>query len=134
MQDSPTPIEILDIVTAFLRDELVPVLPPREAFDARVAANALELVRRQISEGPAREAAEQARLEALLGKQGPLEALNSELAKKIADGAVDTRAPEVFRHLWQTTLDKLAIDQPRYAAYQRSAKEWTAFEEKEKRR
>ena len=57
----------------------------------------------------------------LLGGKGSLLDLNRELADKIANGAVDLATPGVREHLWQTTLDKLAVDQPNYASYRREA-------------
>jgi hypothetical protein len=30
---------------------------------------------------------------------------------------MDTAAPELIAHLWQTTLDRLEVDQPGYASY-----------------
>jgi hypothetical protein len=41
------------------------------------------------------------------------------LAGKIASGEADLRTPGLAEHLWQTTLAKLAVDQPNYAAYRR---------------
>jgi len=29
------------------------------------------------------------------------------------------RTPGLSEHLWQTTMDKLAVDQPNYASYKR---------------
>jgi hypothetical protein len=51
--------------------------------------------------------------------QGSLFELNRALADKIAKGEVDLQTSGLAGHLWQTTMDKLAIDQPTYAAYRR---------------
>ena len=32
---------------------------------------------------------------------------------------VDLQTPGLSEHLWQTTMDKLAVDQPKYASYKR---------------
>jgi hypothetical protein len=117
MQDEPTPAEILAAVAAFLRDLAAAETRPRTAFQARVAAGALELARRQIELGSAGDQAEQARLSALLGADGSLAELNAELARRLADGAVDLSTPGVQEHLWATTLAKLAVDQPNYSGY-----------------
>ena len=45
--------------------------------------------------------------------------LNRALADKIASGEMDLQTLGLADHLWQTTMDKLAIDQPTYAAYKR---------------
>ena len=60
-----------------------------------------------------------ARLTQLLGMQGSLGELNRALAERIASGEADLNTPGLAEHLWQTTMDKLAVDQPNYAAYRR---------------
>jgi len=65
------------------------------------------------------DAAEAARLRQLLGIDGSLLDLNRALAEKIAKGEADLQTPGLAEHLWQTTMDKLAVDQPNYASYKR---------------
>ena len=55
----------------------------------------------------------------LLGMNGSLIELNRALADRIANGEVDLQTPGLPEHLWQTTMDKLAVDQPNYASYKR---------------
>jgi hypothetical protein len=50
---------------------------------------------------------------------GSLEELNRLLSARIASGAMDFQTPGLTEHVWQTTMDKLAIDQPNYASYRR---------------
>jgi hypothetical protein len=121
MQDEPTPTEILTAVAALLRQTLTPALTGHTAFLTRVAANALDLVRRQIELGPAADAAELARLRALLGRDGDLAGLNAELCAEIEAGRTTPDTPGLAEHLWATTLEKLAIDQPSYPPYRRAA-------------
>ncbi|HEY0851039.1 MAG TPA: DUF6285 domain-containing protein [Bradyrhizobium sp.] len=119
MQDEPTPTELIKAVADFLRTEIVPAIKGHNAFKLRVGINALDLVTRQIAlEGPA-DAAEAARLKQVLGTDGSLMELNRALAEKIANGEVDLDTPGLKAHLWQTTMDKLAVDQPNYASYKR---------------
>lgn len=122
MQEQPTPSEILATVAAFLRDVAMPQLQGHASFTARVAMNAVELVRREIELRPAADHCEWGRLAALLGQDGSLEALNGELASQIRDGRIDIHSTALLDHLWQTTMDKLAIDQPGYASYQDALK------------
>ena len=68
-------------------------------------------------------AAELYGLTMLLGVHGTLDGLNADLADRIAQGDVDLQTPGVKEHLWQTTLAKLAVDQPNYAAYKRELKQ-----------
>jgi len=119
MQDEPTPTELIKAVADFLRTEIAPAISGHNAFKLRVGINALDLVTRQLAlQGPG-EAAEAARLKALLGIDGSVMELNRALAEKIAKGEVDLDTPGLKEHLWQTTLDKLAVDQPNYASYKR---------------
>jgi Domain of unknown function (DUF6285) len=119
MQDEPTPSELIKAVADFLRNDITPQLGGHSAFKLRVAINALDLVTRQLALESNSDAAEAARLSQLLGRQGSLEELNRVLAGKIASGEADLQTPELAEHLWQTTLAKLAVDQPNYAAYRR---------------
>jgi hypothetical protein len=118
MQDQPTPPEVLAAVAAFLRIVVAAETKGATSFQARVAANALEMMRRQLELAPAAEADERERLTALLGREGGLFELNSELSRRLAAGEVDLSTPGVRAHLWKTTMAKLAVDQPTYAAYQ----------------
>src|SRR4051812_36175560 len=112
MQDEPTPEELIKAVADFLRDEIAPQLSGHAAFKLRVSINALDLVTRQLALAQASDAAETARLSQLLGIQGTLAELNRVLADRIAKGEADLQTPGLSDHLWQTTMDKLAVDQP----------------------
>jgi hypothetical protein len=119
MQDEPTPEELIKAVADFLRNDIAPMISGHNAFKLRVSINALDLVTRQLALEQGSDAAEVSRLSQLLGKQGSLGELNRVLADRIAKGEVDLRTPGLADHLWQTTMDKLAVDQPNYAAYKR---------------
>ena len=123
MQDEPTPIELIKAVADFLRNEITPVIKGHNAFKLRVGINALDLVARQLALEPDSDAAEAGRLSGLLGMQGSLGELNRALADRIAKGEVDLRTPDLADHLWQTTMAKLAVDQPNYASYKRELEE-----------
>jgi hypothetical protein len=119
MQDEPTPSELIKAVADFLRNELAPQTSGHGAFKLRVAINALDLVTRQLALEGESDEAELARLSQLLGMDGSLPELNRALAGRIASGEADLTTPGVAEHLWQTTLAKLAVDQPNYASYRR---------------
>jgi hypothetical protein len=119
MQDEPTPTELIKAVADFLRNDITPAISGHSAFKLRVAINALDLVTRQLALEQDNDAAEAARLSQLLGTTGSLLELNRALADGIASGKADLNTPGVADHLWQTTMDKLAVDQPNYAAYRR---------------
>jgi hypothetical protein len=119
MQDEPTPTELIKAVAEFLRAEVAPQMTGHAAFKLRVSINALDLVVRQLTLESRSDATEAARLSQLLAMQGSLDELNRALADRIAKGEVDLRTPGLAAHLWQTTMDKLAVDQPNYASYKR---------------
>ena len=119
MQDEPTPSELIKAVAGFLRNDITPQIGGHSAFQMRVAINALDLVTRQLELESSSDDAETERLSRLLGKKGSLEELNRALASKIASGEADLQTSGLAEHLWQTTMDKLAVDQPNYAAYRR---------------
>lgn len=119
MQDEPTPIELTKSVADFLRNEITPLISGHQAFKLRVAINILDLVTRQLTREEGSDAAEVERLRALLGTDGSLIDLNRTLAMRIAKGEIDLATPGLAEHLWQTTMDKLAVDQPNYASYKR---------------
>lgn len=123
MQDRPTPTELLEAVAAFLREQVVPASSGALAFHVRVAANALDIARRELlAEADTSQATgERASLQALLGSTEPdLDALQRTLCRRIADGALDLATPGLADHLWRTTRAKLAVDQPGYGSYRRS--------------
>ena len=119
MQDEPTPAELTKAVADFLRSDIAPMISGHNAFKLRVAINALELVVRQLTLEEGSDAAEAERLAKLLGVTGSLLEQNRALAEKIANGEVELSTPGLPEHLWQTTLAKLAVDQPNYASYKR---------------
>jgi hypothetical protein len=119
MQDEPTPTELIKAVADFLRNDIAPAISGHNAFKLRVSINALDLVTRQLALEQGSDAAEARRLSELLAMQGSLAELNRVLADRIATGEVDLQTPDLAEHLWQTTMAKLAVDQPNYGSYRR---------------
>jgi hypothetical protein len=119
MQDEPTPVELTKSVADFLRSDIAPLISGHQAFKLRVAINILDLVTRQLTREAASDAAEVERLRTLLGMDGSVMELNRALAERIAKGEFDLGTPGLAEHLWATTMDKLAVDQPNYASYKR---------------
>jgi hypothetical protein len=117
MQDQPSPSEIIGAVAAFLKNVVAAETTGATSFQARVAANALEMMKRELDTTPVEDAAELARLKALLGRDGGLFELNAELSRRIEAGEIDLATPGLKEHLWATTLAKLAVDQPTYGGY-----------------
>lgn len=123
MQDSPSPEQLLQAVARYLRDEAGPALARAGdgalAYQAKVAANMLDIAGRQLAHAPAEQVAEATRLQALMGEPGALADLNQRLAEHIASGEITPKQPGLAEHLWLTTLAKLAVDQPGYDTYRR---------------
>jgi hypothetical protein len=123
MQDQPTAAELIEAVSDFIRNHAMPQLQGHAAFHARVAANALDIVKRELQIAPEANTAEQARLRALLARDGTLDELNRELCARIERGEITLATAGLADHLWDVTLAKLAIDQPNYSGYRRALEE-----------
>ena len=119
MNDSPTPAELLAAVSRFMRDEVMPALTGATAYQARVAANMLDIASRQWAMAPAQDAEELQQLRTLLGREVGLAEGNRLLCEHITAGTLTLATSGLADHLWQTTLAKLAVDQPSYDTYRR---------------
>ena len=120
--DQPSMLELVDAVRAFIEQRAMPELKGHTAFHARVAANALGIVSRELKLGPAAALDERKRLAALLGHEGSLEDLNRELCRKIREGAIGLESTELKKHLDITTRDTVVIDQPSYSGLRQALK------------
>ncbi len=110
----PRTEELVQAVAGWI-DSVRPGLDPRNAFLARVAVNVLGVVGRELTQGPAAEAAAVERLSALLSHEGSFEALNAELCAALQSGAMDAETPGLLGALKANALEQVAIDQPNYA-------------------
>ncbi len=120
MMDQPSSLELVTAVREFIEKHAMPELQGRTAFHARVAANALAIVARELEQGPKADAEEHARLKDLLARDGTLDELNRELCRRIRTNGLQVDDPALGVHLTQTTLAKVAIDQPTYSGFQYS--------------
>jgi hypothetical protein len=84
------------------------------SFHARVAANVLSMVERELAIGPDAARAVRRRLGELLGHDAPAGALVADLAARIRDGA--TLDPATATALRETVRIKLAVSNPDYTA------------------
>ncbi len=120
MMDQPSILEIVNVVREFLEKRAMPELKGHTAFHARVAANALGIVSRELQFGPSSAADEKQRLADLLGMDGTLDDLNRELCRRIRAGTIGLETPGLAEHLTIATREKVAIDQPTYSGLKRS--------------
>ncbi|RAK61399.1 protein kinase [Phenylobacterium hankyongense] len=109
----PKPEELTEAVARWI-EQIRPGLDPRNAFLARVAANALAAVGRELAQGEAAKAAAVERLSDLLGHGGTYEGLTWELCERLRDGGMDAATPGLLAALRANVVDQLAIDQPGY--------------------
>jgi hypothetical protein len=101
-------------VREFLRGEAAAEGSERARFLARVAANSLEIVEREMCHGARLQASEHARLAALLGQSGELTTLRWQLVQRLRDGALPLNDAVLVAHLRETVVQQALIDQPHY--------------------
>lgn len=128
MQDRPTVDELLEAVALFLREDVMANTQGRTAFHARVAANAVDMVRREIRTIEEHYAREWDGLDHLLGVEPmpphldqigeALKQRNHVLSARIREGDADHGEwrTAVYAHLLQTIRDKLVVSNPGLAA------------------
>jgi hypothetical protein len=122
MMDQPSALELVTAVKEFIEKHAMPQLTGHTAFHARVAANALGIVARELEFGPRANAEEQHRLETLLGMKGSLDELNRELCRRIRSGDIGMMTAGLGEHMRATTIDKVGIDQPTYSGFKAAQK------------
>jgi hypothetical protein len=86
----------------------------RTGFLARVAANSLDIVGREMEYGAEARRLEANRLRNLLGVDLPLGERRLLLAEGLRDGAIAVDADGLVEHLRQTVVNQVLIDQPTY--------------------
>jgi hypothetical protein len=113
-RDLPRVDELVGSVREFLRSEVVPAMDGRTGFLARVAANSLDIVGREMEHGAEARRLEVERLRNLLGVDLPLGELRLLLAEGLRDGIIAVDADGLVKHLRQTVVNQVLIDQPTY--------------------
>ncbi|MFP3942508.1 MAG: DUF6285 domain-containing protein [Alphaproteobacteria bacterium] len=113
----PSADDLLEALGEYLTSDLAARVSGADAFNLRVAANVLAIVRREMTEGVASEARAAERFGVLLGRQGTADELSAELCRAIRAGRIAPDDPALLGALKETAADRLAIDNPRYATY-----------------
>jgi len=106
--DVPGADELVRAVREFIERDVMDVTEGRVRFHARVAANVLGIVERELAMGPRQRDAHASAL-ARLGV-----ADEAELAAAIRDGTLDDRRAEVLDVVRATVSAKLAVAHPGY--------------------
>ena len=125
MHERPDGVRLLVLARAALLDELLPALPPEQAYTARLAANAVAIAARELETGSAPREAEREALARLLGEdkealpglaetetlEEALQRLTWRLAAEIRAGGRDGDR-QVFAALKAGAQARLAIANP----------------------
>lgn len=125
MNDRPDAVELLRAVERFLEADAVPALDGVRRFHARVAANVMAIVARELETEESHLASEWAGLAVLLGDAGPtpagrtearaaVVARNEELVRRIRAGEADTGSwrEMLLEHLGRVVAQKLEVSKP----------------------
>jgi len=106
--DLPTAAQLLEAVREFLTDDVMNATSGRVRFHARVAANVLAIVERELELGPAQRRTHAEALARLgVGSE-------AELARALREGSLDDRLEEVVAAVRATVRAKLLVANPRY--------------------
>ena len=106
--DSPTSAQLLESVREWIEGEVMTGARPPSRFHARVAANLLAIVEREIELGPQQAVRHGARLDEL-GLPDDVA-----LAAAIRSGQLDERLDQVRALVWESVRDKLRVANPAY--------------------
>jgi hypothetical protein len=107
--DVPDLAGLVEAVREFVEGDVAAATTGRVNFHARVAANVLRIIERELVLGPAQAEAHAARLAALGFAD------DAELCAAIRGGDLDDRWAEVRSAVAASVADKLAVANPRYA-------------------
>jgi len=113
-QSTPRTSVLLEAAVKYLESELMPTLDGYHRFQTRVTVNVLNTVRRELDLRGTQAEAERARLVAMLGHDGDVEALSAELAEKIRASAIAIDDPALRTHVRQSLADALSINNPKW--------------------
>lgn len=106
----PTLPELLEAVSEYLREDVVPHAGGRTGFHGRVAANVVDTARRQLLLGEAQRAAHRARLDALGCRD------DAALSTAISSGCLDGSWEQVVEAVRGSVRDRLLVANPGHLA------------------
>lgn len=109
LHGSPTSAELVESVREWIERDVLPTTDGRTRFHARVAANVLAMVERELLAGSAQEIEHLERLASLHMAD------EAELAARIRDGSLDRRLDEIRDVLRADVAARLAVANPTYA-------------------
>jgi len=109
--------ELLTALEEWNSKQVLPGLKGHDKFQSRVAGNALGIARRQAEWGPGYRDAAKARL-AAIGYD------HRQLCLGLSKGDIAITTPAVWDHLRLSALERLSIDQPKYAGLRVALNKW----------
>jgi hypothetical protein len=118
MAEQVEAVALVEAVADFLRS-IEGDLAGQKGFHAKVAANALAIVARELAQQPG--AVEAAALGDFLDHRASLPALRAELCGRLRAGQLTPETPGLLEALTAATLAKVAVDNPRYSTLGRMA-------------
>jgi hypothetical protein len=116
--DIPRVDELISGVRDHLRNDVMESTRGRAQFMARVAANVLDIVSREVAVGSEHRERERLGLQSLLGvgdASTKLEALRWTLVEALRDRSMSLDHPGLAKHLRNIVVNQVAIDQPGYS-------------------
>jgi hypothetical protein len=105
---------LIEAAAEHLAVRVRPALDGHAAFEALIAANLLAIALRELDLGPELRAADQRELAELLGREGPLEELEADMAERIRSGELDDRRAELLAVLRSSARRRLRVANPGY--------------------
>jgi hypothetical protein len=116
MHDDPSMSELLHGVIEFMAVVAGPQLSGHAQFQARVAANALALIARDLECRADNQTQAVAAYRALLqSDQTDLRALEQSVCGQIQTGEFDVTTPNLLAVLRQVCVNQIMVDQPNYS-------------------
>lgn len=109
--------ELLTGVKDFLQQEVMAETKGRVNFMARVAANSVSVVIRELELGPQANQQELERLQGILDESSTQSLLDLrwQLCRELTAGSMNLDSEQLQNHLRMTTANQVAIDQPKYS-------------------
>ncbi|MDA0823774.1 MAG: phosphotransferase [Proteobacteria bacterium] len=116
-ENLPRTEELIDSVAAFLINDVAAATDGRIKFLSRVASNSLQIVKRELTCEGTLQVSEHHGLQVLFQCEDSLGALRWRLVNALRDGQLELDNEVLTSHLRHVTVNRLAVDQPKYSGF-----------------